>query len=89
MEREARAKRKADEEKASLKPGFDDLFDTESATGTPRAGTPANGGSRAGTPKPGEKKKDKELRKGIPTFRKPQMEDDLIAAMDFGVEIEI
>lgn len=96
MEKEARAKkeaqeakRKADEEKAAQRTGFDDLFDGDSAAGTPRAGTPLNGGSRAGTPKPGEKKKEKELRKGIPTFRKPQMDDDLIAAMDFGVEIEI
>ena len=77
-EEEAMRKTEEDKKKASL----DDLFDGDSRAGTPLAGT-----SRAGTPKPGEKKK--ELRKGIPTFRKPQMDDDLIAAMDFGVEIEI
>ncbi|KAF2036684.1 plus-3-domain-containing protein [Setomelanomma holmii] len=44
--------------------------------------------SRATTPKPqGEKKKTE--RKGLPTFRKPKMDDDIIASMDIGVDIEI
>jgi len=47
-----------------------------------------DGSSRATTPKPqGEKKKTE--RKGLPTFRKPKMDDDIIASMDIGVDIEI
>jgi len=45
------------------------------------------GTSREGTPKPNEKKKVE--RKGLPTFRKPKMDDDIIASMDIGVDIEI
>jgi RNA polymerase-associated protein RTF1 len=51
----------------------DDLFDGDS--------------SRASTPKPPEKKKTE--RKGLPTFRKPKMDDDIIASMDIGIDIEI
>lgn len=72
---EEEAKKKAEEEKAAKT--LDELFEGDSRAGTPRAGTP----------KPGEKKK--ELKKGLPTFRKPKMDDDIIANMDFGVEIEI
>ncbi|KAF1956938.1 plus-3-domain-containing protein [Byssothecium circinans] len=43
--------------------------------------------SRASTPKPQEKKKTE--RKGLPTFRKPKMDDDIIASMDIGLDIEI
>ncbi|KAF1845418.1 plus-3-domain-containing protein [Cucurbitaria berberidis CBS 394.84] len=46
-----------------------------------------DGSSRASTPKPQEKKKTE--RKGLPTFRKPKMDDDIIASMDMGVDIEI
>jgi RNA polymerase-associated protein RTF1 len=46
-----------------------------------------DGSSRAGTPAPQEKKKTE--RKGLPTFRKPKMDDDIIASMDIGVDIEI
>jgi RNA polymerase-associated protein RTF1 len=74
---EEEAKKKAEEEKAAFKTGIDDLFDGDS-----RAGTPA-----AGTPKPaGEKKKEP---KGLPTFRKPKMDDDIVASLDLGLEIEI
>jgi RNA polymerase-associated protein RTF1 len=79
--REAEWQKKKAEEEAKKKAedekaaqGIDDLFDS-------RAGTP-----RAGTPKPGEKK---EKKKGLPTFRKPKMDDDIIAGMDLGLEIEI
>ncbi|KAF2706954.1 hypothetical protein K504DRAFT_385219 [Pleomassaria siparia CBS 279.74] len=44
------------------------------------------GSSRDGTPKP-EKKKT--VRKGLPTFRKPKMDDDIIASMDIGLDIDI
>lgn len=74
---EDEAKKKAEEEKAAKRANLDDLFESDSRAGTPRSGTP----------KPGEKKK--EQRKGLPTFRKPKMDDDIIAQMDIGVEIEI
>ncbi|KAF1836122.1 plus-3-domain-containing protein [Decorospora gaudefroyi] len=47
-----------------------------------------DGSSRASTPNPQQQKKKTE-RKGLPTFRKPKMDDDIIASMDFGVDIEI
>lgn len=42
--------------------------------------------SRATTPQPQKKKTE---RKGLPTFRKPKMDDDIIASMDIGVDIDI
>jgi RNA polymerase-associated protein RTF1 len=47
-----------------------------------------DGSSRATTPKPQADKKKTE-RKGLPTFRKPKMDDDIIAGMDIGMDIEI
>ena len=46
-----------------------------------------DGSSRATTPKPQDKKKTE--KKGLPTFRKPKMDDDIIASMDIGLDIEI
>ncbi|KAL5118843.1 RNA polymerase-associated protein rtf1 [Pleosporales sp. CAS-2024a] len=83
-QRKEAARRKAEEEarkaqeaaalqKQSLE--VDALFDGDAS-------------SRATTPKPqGDKKKTE--RKGLPTFRKPKMDDDIIASMDIGVDIEI
>lgn len=42
--------------------------------------------SRSGTPQP---KKPKAERKGIPTFTKKAMDDELIGSMDLGIDIEI
>lgn len=69
--------RKAQEEAALNKQSLDvdALFD-------------GDGSSRATTPKPQTDKKKTE-RKGLPTFRKPKMDDDIIASMDIGVDIEI
>tara|TARA_R110002003_G_scaffold70_31_gene6595 strand:+ start:9213 stop:10634 length:1422 start_codon:yes stop_codon:yes gene_type:complete len=68
-----KAQAEADAKKQSL--DVDALFDGDAS-------------SRATTPKPqGEKKKSE--RKGLPTFRKPKMDDDIIASMDIGVDIEI
>ncbi|KAH7092954.1 hypothetical protein FB567DRAFT_159716 [Paraphoma chrysanthemicola] len=68
-----KAQADADEKKQTLE--VDALFDGDAS-------------SRATTPKPqGEKKKTE--RKGLPTFRKPKMDDDIIASMDIGVDIEI
>ncbi|KAF1945312.1 plus-3-domain-containing protein [Clathrospora elynae] len=78
------ARRKAEEEakkaqeEAALKKqnlDVDALFD-------------GDGSSRASTPNPQQNKKKSE-RKGLPTFRKPKMDDDIIAGMDMGVDIEI
>lgn len=68
--------KKAQEEEAKKKQTLevDALFDGDAS-------------SRATTPKPQEKKKTE--RKGLPTFRKPKMDDDIIASMDIGVDIEI
>ncbi|OAG12214.1 plus-3-domain-containing protein [Paraphaeosphaeria sporulosa] len=75
-------KRKAEEERKNLL-SVDDLFDG----GSSRASSVA----KEETPKPeGEaKKKEKSERKGLPTFRKPKMDDDIIASMDIGLDIEI
>jgi RNA polymerase-associated protein RTF1 len=83
-QRREAARRKAEEEsklaqaEAELKKqslDVDALFD-------------GDGSSRATTPKPQADKKKTE-RKGLPTFRKPKMDDDIIASMDIGVDIEI
>lgn len=75
-------KRRVEEERKNLL-SVDDLFDA----GSSRASSVA----KEGTPKPdGEpKKKEKTERKGLPTFRKPKMDDDIIASMDIGLDIEI
>ncbi|KAF2259757.1 plus-3-domain-containing protein [Lojkania enalia] len=81
------AKKKAEEEEKKKKkqnslkvPSIDALFEGSDRS---RSATPAI--SRAGTPKIGEKKE----RKGLPTFRKPKMEDEIIASIDLGIDIEI
>lgn len=74
--KQAEAEAQKAQEEAALKSNHlevDALFDGDS--------------SRASTPKPQEKKKTE--RKGLPTFRKPKMDDDIIASMDIGVDIEI
>lgn len=50
-----------------------------------------DGSSRASTPKPStqDKEKKKTERKGLPTFRKPKMDDDIIASLDIGGDIEV
>jgi RNA polymerase-associated protein RTF1 len=70
---EEEARKAQDESKKNL--DVDALFD-------------GDGSSRATTPKPQTDKKKTE-RKGLPTFRKPKMDDDIIASMDIGVDIEI
>jgi RNA polymerase-associated protein RTF1 len=70
---EEAARRKAEEEKAAQEARAD-LFGDDSK--------PA---SQRDTPKPVEK----EQSKGLPTFRKPKLDDDIIASLDIGVDIEI
>ncbi|KAH7135398.1 hypothetical protein B0J11DRAFT_547341 [Dendryphion nanum] len=74
-EAEAAAKKKAEEEKEAKKNDFDDLFGTDSKTATPRSGTP--------------KPEKKDRPKGVPTFRRPKMEDEIIAALDINLDIKI
>ncbi|KAF2840111.1 plus-3-domain-containing protein [Patellaria atrata CBS 101060] len=60
---------------------IDELFES----GESRAGTPGASGSEAA-----KKKSTRETdKRGIPTFKKRNMDDDLIAAMDLGIEIDI
>ncbi|KAB2110561.1 hypothetical protein AG0111_0g1847 [Alternaria gaisen] len=73
--------RKAQEEEAARKNNnldVDALFDGDAS-------------SRASTPNPQQPQqgKKKTERKGLPTFRKPKMDDDIIANMDIGMDIEI
>jgi RNA polymerase-associated protein RTF1 len=78
---EEEAKKAEEEKKKLLKvPGIDDLFEGSDRS---RSATPAMG--RSGTPKPAEKRE----KKGLPTFRKPKMEDEIIAAIDIDVDIVI
>jgi RNA polymerase-associated protein RTF1 len=77
--REIERKKKEEEEAARKKAeeekaAEDDLFGGDSKTEDQRD-----------TPKPAEK----EQAKGLPTFRKPKLDDDIIASLDIGVEIEI
>lgn len=75
--------------KNSLKvPGADDdLFGDASdisRSGTPANGTPRKGISRAGTPLNGVREK-----KAFGQFSKKKMDDEVIAAMDLGIDIDI
>lgn len=83
--------RKAEEEKAHNKLlGVDDLFGDGSDIS--RTGTPANGGlSGVGTPKrTGTPAGEKAVRKfGTLASKKKNMEDDVIASMDLGIDIDI
>ncbi|KAI9813269.1 MAG: hypothetical protein M1827_004211 [Pycnora praestabilis] len=77
--------------------GVDDLFEgsDRSRAGTPLSiggtNTPKKIGSprRSGTPVPVGKTANGEKKGGIPTIRKRNMDDETIAAMDLGIEIEI
>lgn len=85
LEQKKEAARKAAEEEArraaeeaQLKSDTDALFGDD--TGVE---------SGASTPKPGEAKKKREERKGLPTFRRPKTDDDFIASMDLDIDIAI
>ena len=78
--------------------GLDDLFEGNSRD-ISRAGTPLsvngqNTPNRAGTPKRSGtpllvKQNNEDSKPGLPVIRKRNMDDDLIAAMDLGIEIDI
>ena len=71
--------------------GLDDLFDGSdiSRSGTPVNGSRSfNGTPRAGTPVSLLKAATKD-KKGIPTIRKAALDDEILANMDLGIEIEI
>jgi RNA polymerase-associated protein RTF1 len=52
--------------------------------GTPRGGTPVPSTLGAGAKKPAEKK-----RPGLPVIRKAMMDDEILAGMDLGIDIDI
>ena len=64
-----------------------------SRSGTPvpmyqLTGTPKNGTPRAGTPVPSLLKPGGEKRKGIPVIRKAVQDDEILATMDLGIEVD-
>jgi RNA polymerase-associated protein RTF1 len=95
---------KAKRARKHLAPGIDELFEggsdisrtgtpvngaqTPQANGAPRGGTPVPSVPRTGTPvhllKPLQKDK-----KGIPMIRKAVLDEDIIASMDLGIDIEL
>jgi len=81
-EEEARKAQEEAEMKKKQNLDVDALFDGD-----------GDASSRATTPNPGHQQqaaaKKKTERKGLPTFRKPKMDDDIIASMDIGMDIEI
>ncbi|PNS19080.1 hypothetical protein CAC42_1816 [Sphaceloma murrayae] len=89
MEEEARKKAEAEAaaQTGGLKVPGDDLFGDGSdisRAGTPANGTPKKGRSRAGTPMNGVKEK-----KAYGQFSKKKMDDEVIASMDLGIDIDI
>ncbi|KAF2099721.1 plus-3-domain-containing protein [Rhizodiscina lignyota] len=92
----AEAAEKAEADAAAAKaalevPGanIDDLFGSDiSRTGTPAPGSGVNTPKRTGTPL-GKKLVEKKEKTGLPKFSKRSMDDDVIGAMDFGIEIDI
>lgn len=81
--------------KASLQvpeSNIDDLFGSDiSRTGSPAPGSGISTPKRTGTPlgKKLAERKEKREKEGLPTFKKRNMDDDLIGAMDLGIEIDI
>jgi RNA polymerase-associated protein RTF1 len=73
-------------EKAKLlqlpKSNLDDLFD---ASDRSRSGTPAALAKPSGTATPVKKPE----RKGIPTLRRRLMDDEIIATLDLGIDLDI
>jgi RNA polymerase-associated protein RTF1 len=88
------AEMKSKKAKTHLAPGVDDLF--EGGSDISRSGTPVNGAGtprNAGTPRSSTPvnllrpiQKDK---KGIPTIRKAAFDDEVLAKIDLGIEIDI
>lgn len=85
----ARARDAAEAEAAKNKllsvPGGDDLFGSDIS----RGGTPVNGSSAKGTPRSGTPLGGAGAKKPLGVFKKKAMEEDVIAAMDLGIDIDI
>ncbi|TEA17132.1 RNA polymerase-associated protein RTF1 [Colletotrichum sidae] len=61
-----------------------------SAAGTPAAGTPKVGAENSTTALPNlAKLQAKQQKKGIPTIHKPVMDDEVIASLDLGIDLDI
>jgi RNA polymerase-associated protein RTF1 len=62
-----------------------------SGTNTPTIGTPNQSAKKPGTPLPhiAKLQSSKSDSKGLPTIRRPLMDDDIIGAIDLGIELEL
>ena len=65
------------------------LGKTDSGASTPAVGTPDLSAKKPGTPIPYMQKLQNEQKKGLPTIRRPLMDDDVIGAIDLGIDIDI
>jgi RNA polymerase-associated protein RTF1 len=65
--------------------------DQGSGAATPTVGTPNASAKKPGTPLPHLAKLQaaKSDSKGLPTIRRPLMDDDIIGAIDLGIELEL
>ena len=63
---------------------------TSQANGAVKLGTPANGTPRSGTPVPLSMKTGGDRKKGgLPVIRKAALDDEILADMDLGIDIDI
>jgi RNA polymerase-associated protein RTF1 len=60
-----------------------------SGTNTPAVGTPNLSAKKPSTPLPHMAKLQAADKKGMPTIRRPLMDDDIIGAIDLGIELEL
>jgi RNA polymerase-associated protein RTF1 len=60
-----------------------------SGTNTPAIGTPTLSAKKPSTPLPHLAKLQPSDKKGLPTIRRPLMDDDIIGAIDLGMELEL
>jgi RNA polymerase-associated protein RTF1 len=81
--------------RAKFKHDVADAFGTKktdsdrSGTNTPAIGTPNLSAKKPSTPLPHLAKLQGSEKKGLPTIRRPLMDDDIIGAIDLGIELEL
>ena len=81
--------------RAKVKHDVSEVFGSKKEEGsgasTPNVGTPNLSAKKPGTPLPhlGKLQSSKTDSKGLPTIRRPLMDDDIIGAIDLGIELEL